>query len=95
MVICSLIFSKTSIKKKIQDLLFREPWAAPPPKKEMFYASVAMSPLSVHFPIQSRLSAYDNGDNEVKPEVYKSPGIYFTTEENPGTPQLGRKNCRI
>ena len=38
---------------------------------------------------QSRLSANDKGDNEVKPGAgHKSPGIYLTAEENPGKPQL-------
>ena len=32
----------------------------------------------------SRLSANNKGDNEVVTEaVHKSPGIYFTAEENP------------
>ena len=39
---------------------------------------------------QSRLSANDKGDNEVKPRtVHRSHGIYLRVEENPGNYQLG------
>ena len=38
---------------------------------------------------QSRLSD-DNGDEEVKTGVlHRSPGIYLTSEQNPGKPYLG------
>ena len=38
----------------------------------------------------SHLSTYNKGDNEMTPRaVHRSPGIYFTAEENPGKPQLG------
>ena len=34
--------------------------------------------------------ANDKGDNEMIPvAVHRSPGIYFTAEENPRKPQLG------
>ena len=39
---------------------------------------------------QSRLSANDKGDNEMKLEdMHRSPGISLTVEENPRKPQLG------
>ena len=40
--------------------------------------------------LQSRLSGNDKGENEMIPgAVHRSPGIYFSSEENPGKPQLG------
>jgi hypothetical protein len=40
--------------------------------------------------LESRLSASGMGDNAVKlGAVRSSPGIYLTTEENSGKPQLG------
>ena len=33
---------------------------------------------------KSHLSSYDKGENEMRPmAVHRSPGIYFTVEENP------------
>ena len=39
---------------------------------------------------QSRPSANDKGDNEMKlVALHRSPSIWLTTEETPGKPQLG------
>ena len=40
---------------------------------------------------QSCLSANDKGDNEMKLGAVHRSGIYLTAEENPGKPQLGRR----
>ena len=41
---------------------------------------------------QSRLLANDKSDNEmISGAVHRSPGIYHTTEENPGKPYLGKR----
>ena len=38
---------------------------------------------------QSRLSTNDKDAEIIPRDVHRSPGIYFTAEENPGKPQLG------
>ena len=41
----------------------------------------------------SHLSANDMGDNKMMPgAVHRSPGIYLTSEENPGKPRI--EDCR-
>ena len=42
---------------------------------------------------QSRLSANDKGDNEIKWIVHRSAGIYLTAVENPGIPS--DKGCAV
>ena len=40
-------------------------------------------------PRQSRLSDSNKGDEMIPGAVHRSPGVYLTTEENSGKPQLG------
>ena len=59
-----------------------------PPAPARVPEQLTMSQMSS----QSRLSANDKGDNEVKPgAVHRSPDIYFAAEENPGKPQPGNR----
>ena len=53
-----------------------------------------MPPAPVRVPSQwplprvSRLSANVKGNEMIPGVVHRTPGIYLTTEENPGKPQL-------
>ena len=45
---------------------------------------------------QTHLSAKDKGDNEMIPgSVQRSLGVYLTTRENPGKPQIGDGRRRL
>ena len=62
------------------------------PSRRIGYQTLSDSLANDHLPRVSRLSANNNGDNEMIPEaVHRSPGIYLTTEENPEKPQLGNR----
>jgi hypothetical protein len=75
-------------------LLFMELWAA---TKKCFMLVLRCHQLSRflangHLPRvlhQSRLSANDKFDNEVKLGTAHRSGIHFRAEDNPGKPQLG------
>jgi hypothetical protein len=59
--------------------------------------SVAVPPAAVRVPIQRPLAlsfmsvtSFANDNSEIIPgAVHRSPGIFFTAEENPRKPQLG------